>query len=195
MLTLLERASASDTKNNKGEIVGILSLIGTLGTTIVGLVANWLQSRTDLAKAKVDLQLADIQNRADLLRDKQRFNAQWERTALVSSGKTLKWFSFCMFSAPFFIAMIAPHAVADYFNVAVQSIPADWRTMWYAINGSIWGIAAVKDHFLQILMSIRSKTMTPEVMNAIIQNPAFPVTSDKGEDNTEQAVIPEPFSK
>lgn len=175
--------------------MGILSLVGTLGTTIVGMVSQWLQSRNDLQKAKIDLQMADIQNRADLLRDKQRFNSQWERAALTSTGKGLKWVSFCMFSMPFFIAIFAPHSVAEYFNTAIISIPAEWRTMWYAITGSIWGIAAVKDHFLQILMSLKSKVLTKETMEVILKNPNFPVRSDADEDNTEQAVIPEPFSK
>lgn len=133
----------------------MIALIGTAITSISSLIGNWLKGRQDLQKAKQDMKLAEIQNRARLLREKQTNNHEWEMAALSDKDKWIRRISFTMFAAPFIVAIVAPEHVANYFKVALTPIPEWFKNVFVAINGSVWGIAALKNPLSQIAGALK----------------------------------------
>lgn len=133
----------------------MIALIGTLVTSIGSMISNWIKGRQDIQKAKQQMKLAEIANRARLLQAKENNNHEWEMAALADKDKWIRRISFIMFSAPFIIAIIAPEHVANYFKVALTPIPEWFKNVFVAINGSVWGISALKNPLSQIAGSLK----------------------------------------
>ena len=62
--------------------------------TILGIAKDGIGFFRDKQKAKFQLKMAGLQNRARLLLDTESNNHEWEMKALETSGKGLKWFFF-----------------------------------------------------------------------------------------------------
>ena len=112
---------------------------------ISSLVKTWLDGRNKKSQAKLEIQLAEMQNKARLLADKQSNNHAWEMANLMDKDKWLRRLSFTMFSAPFLVAIVAPAHVADYFQHAIDAVPLWWQQTYMAITGGIWGISSLKN--------------------------------------------------
>ena len=112
--------------------------------TILGIAKDGIGFFRDKQKAKFQLKMAGLQNRARLLLDTESNNHEWEMKALETSGKGLKWFSFSMFSLPIIITVVDPNYGKEIFaNLAL--VPEWFMQTWVTINGAVWGVAALKD--------------------------------------------------
>ena len=116
----------------------MIGLIAGLVKPLVGGVVDYVTTGQEIKKAEKE-------NRARLLRDTQSNNAEWEMASLTDKDKWLRRFSFGMFSAPFFWALVDPLAVEQYFNVALSAMPEWYIQMFGAMVGGVWGISALKN--------------------------------------------------
>lgn len=112
---------------------------------VMDIGKEYLKGRKKLKSAKLDMQLASMQNKARLLADHQSHNNSWEMAQLEDKDKWLRRFSFLAFSAPFIVAIFAPEQVALYFNEAISSVPMWWQKTYMAITGAIWGLSSLKN--------------------------------------------------
>lgn len=112
---------------------------------IAGLVGEGISFFRDKQKAKHDVTMAGMENRARLLRDEQSYNYEWEMATLEDKDKWLRRVSFSAFFLPFVVAIVSPEAVRDYFEVALASIPEWWQNVYIAITGAVWGLSSLKN--------------------------------------------------
>jgi len=112
---------------------------------ISGLITTWLGGYNERQKAKQELQKAELENKARLMRDENSYNHAWEMANLTDKDKWLRRTSFIMFSAPFIIAIFAPQHVAEYFTSAIHSVPDWWVKTYMSITGGIWGLSSLKN--------------------------------------------------
>ena len=117
----------------------------TLLSPVTDLVGGWVKGRQKIKEAKLDVKLAQMENTARLLREKEGYNAQWEQAQLAQTDRLLRWLSFLILSTPFVSAAIFPEQVQKYFTVALAAIPEWYQAMYMAIIGAIWGIAELKN--------------------------------------------------
>ena len=108
---------------------------------------SWLRHKQQVKEAQYKTELAIQENKTRLALDENKYNHMWEMEALKNSGKALKWMSFTLFALPFLIAWIAPEYIHHYFVIIKESIPRFWQDAWITINGSIWGVMALKKYF------------------------------------------------
>lgn len=130
---------------------GIGSLIGS----VVNLGSTWLTGRNERQKSKIEMDKAEAENIARLLRDKESNNSAWEIATLRDKDKLLRRTSFVMFAAPLVLAMFDPSAVKEYFDTAIQSMPDWWIKSFMGITGSIWGLSSLKNIVPSLLDSFR----------------------------------------
>lgn len=116
----------------------MIGIIGSILSPIIGGVRDYVSTGQEIKKAEKE-------NRARLLRDKQSNNAEWEMAALTDKDKWLRRFSFGMFSAPFFWALVDPVAVEQYFNVALSAMPEWYVQIFCSMCGAVWGLSALKN--------------------------------------------------
>ena len=116
----------------------MIGIIGSLLGPVIGGVKDYVAGEQEIKKA-------EKANKARLLRDKQSNNAEWEMANLTDKDKWLRRFSFGMFSAPFFWALVDPVAVEQYFNIALSAKPEWYIQMDGARVGGVWGISALKN--------------------------------------------------
>lgn len=114
-------------------------------TSIFALVGTWLTGYQAKTKAKQDMALAELQNKARLLADTESNNHAWEMANLTDKDKWLRRISFAMFASPFIVALFAPEHVAAYFNTAIDSVPKWWQQTFMSITGGIWGLSSLKN--------------------------------------------------
>lgn len=119
----------------------IASIIGG----VIGLAKGWFEGRKEESVAKRKLKLAELENKARLMLSTTENNHSWEMANLADKDKSLRRFSFLMFSAPFIVAIFFPHHVNVYFEHAIAAVPAWWQKTFMAINGGIWGISSLKN--------------------------------------------------
>ena len=131
---------------------GIGSLIGS----VVNLGSTWLTGRNERQKSKIEMDKAEAENIARLLRDKESNNSAWEIATLRDKDKLLRRTSFVMFAAPLVLAMFDPNAVKEYFNTAIHAMPDWWIQSFMGITGSIWGLSSLKNIVPSLLDSFRS---------------------------------------
>lgn len=116
---------------------------------------SWNDGRVKLKKANLDIQLAEKENKARLLRSREDNNHEWEMANLTDKDKVLRRVSFAIFSAPFLWAMYDPVAVREYFDVALASMPEWYIQIYLSIVGGVWGFAALKNSLPGIVGGIR----------------------------------------
>ncbi len=131
-------------------MIGILTAIGSLATT-------WLDGRNQKQKAKIELDKAETENQARLLRDENSYNNAWEIAQLRDKDKGLRWVSFALFAAPFIVALFDPQAVNYYFTVALANVPIWWTKSFMGIVGAIWGLSSLKNITPAIINSFKKK--------------------------------------
>ena len=95
-------------------------------------------------QARHNLKLAGITNRTRLLLSKEEANHEWEMRSLETSPKVLKYFSFVMFSAPIVVTIVSPTVGTELWN-NLALVPDWFQGAWITINGTVWGISALKD--------------------------------------------------
>lgn len=132
-----------------------------IADTIIGsissLIKTWLTGRNEKAKAKQDMERAAYENKARLLRDKETNNHSWEMASITDADKWLRRISFGMFASPFLVAIFAPQHVAQYFSVAINTVPVWWQKTYMAITGGVWGISSLKDSVVGIASQLFKK--------------------------------------
>ena len=126
----------------------MLSVLTGLVKGLAAPLTTWIEGKQRIQKAKVD-------NTVRLLESKEAYNAKWEQSGILSSGKVLKVASFSMFSFPMIWALFNPEAVKNYFEVSLASVPDWWVQTWVMITGSIWGISMLRDQAPQMVQGIR----------------------------------------
>lgn len=119
-------------------MIGIFSAIS-------GIAGTWIKGKNEQQKAKNELKVAELQNKARLMLDKESYNHNWEMEALKGSDKKLKWFSYTLFSLPFIVAIFFPEQVNVYFEKAIHTVPKWWQILFASINGAVWGLASIAD--------------------------------------------------
>ncbi len=124
-------------------------MIGTIISAVSGVGKQWLHNKAEKSKAKHNLQMSEINNRARLMQSQSEANHEWEMAALRQSSIGLKWASFSLFALPIIFTVAAPffggnEAVALMWK-NFNAVPEGWMRIYYAITGGIWGIATLKD--------------------------------------------------
>jgi hypothetical protein len=112
---------------------------------ILNVVTEGMSFWRDTKRAKHSMKMAGIENRTRLLLSEQEANHEWEMKALETSSKTLKHLSFFFFAGPILITVVNP-TYGSTIWVNLQAVPEGFMQIYYAITGSIWGVAALKDH-------------------------------------------------
>jgi len=107
---------------------------------IVELGGLLFKGATDYIKGKQKIALAEAENRARLLRDRERYNADWEMAQLADKDKWLRRLSFGLFSFPIVMAYVDPNAIKQYFDVALSAMPEWYIKVYLAMVGGIWGM-------------------------------------------------------
>lgn len=124
-------------------------MFGAAISAVGGIAKTWLRNKGEQIAASGKVKLAELNNRARLLEDKESNNHAWEMASLRSSGKALKWASFVLFTLPILVTVVGPFVGAgegvrqmwQNFN----QVPDGWMTVYYSMTGSIWGVATLKD--------------------------------------------------
>lgn len=133
--------------------------INNLFSSVTSFITTWLTGRQQKQKAKLEMQLAEMNNKARLLADKENNNHAWEMANLMDKDKWLRRISFAMFSSPFLVALISPEHVAIYFNTAIKSVPVWWQQTFMAITGGIWGLSSLKNIVPAVMDSIKNRVL------------------------------------
>lgn len=124
-------------------------MFGAAISAVGGLAKTWLRNKGEQIAASGKVKLAELNNRARLLEDKQSNNHAWEMASLRSSGKALKWASFILFTLPILVTVVGPFVGAgagvDQMWQNFRQVPEGWMTVYYSMTGSIWGVATLKD--------------------------------------------------
>ncbi len=129
--------------------------IGTLIGSLFSLGSTWLKGRNERQKSQIEMDKAEAENTARLLRDKDAYNSAWEIATLRDKDKLLRRTSFVMFAAPLVLAIFDPSAVKEYFTIAIASMPDWWIKSFMAITGSIWGLSSLKNIIPSLLSSFK----------------------------------------
>lgn len=130
-------------------------MIWDLLSGTVDFIKSWFLGKQEIAKKKQEMLMADLENRARLLRDRETFNHEWEMASLTDKDKWLRRVSFLMFAMPFFVAIFSPDYVKHYFEHALSSLPDWYIKIWIGINGSVWGISQLKNYIPQMISNVR----------------------------------------
>ncbi len=124
-------------------------MLGAAISAVGGIAKSWLSNKVEQTKAEGKVKLAELNNRARLLEDKNSNNHAWEMASLKSSGKALKWASFVLFTLPILVTVIGPFVGAgagvEQMWQNFNQVPDGWMTVYYSMTGSIWGVATLKD--------------------------------------------------
>lgn len=121
------------------------------------MVSNWIMGKQQIQQAVIQTKLAVEANRARLAMDIESHNSAWEMAELAASDKVLRRASFIMFTAPFLIAIFAPHAIATYFSVAITPIPDWYKETYMLITGAVWGVSSLKNPVSMIANAVFSQ--------------------------------------
>ncbi len=131
-------------------------MLGIL-TGIAALANTWIEGKNQKQKGRLELDKAENENKARLLRSTSEYNYAWEIAQLRDKDKTLRWISFALFSAPFIVALFDPHAVNYYFTIALANVPTWWTKSFMAIMGAVWGLSSLKNITPAIINSFKKK--------------------------------------
>ena len=71
-------------------------------------LTQWLKNRGQVKRAEHKRDLAVINNQARLAQSETDYNHEWEMANLRDKDKGLRYFSYCMFTAPILITVISP---------------------------------------------------------------------------------------
>lgn len=116
-------------------------------------IKEWQTRKTEVAKAKHTIELAELNLRAKLMSSEQSHNQEWEIQSLkVRKRSPMQWISFLVLGSPFVIAWFDAGLVKDYFEVSLQVIPEWYQQVFISIVGVIWGIHSVKDAYKDYLL-------------------------------------------
>ncbi|MDD9873996.1 MAG: hypothetical protein OXU22_00470 [Gammaproteobacteria bacterium] len=135
-------------------------MFGAAISAVGGIAKSWLGNKVEETKAKGKVKLAELNNRARLLQDKNSNNHSWEMASLKSSGKALKWASFTLFTLPILVTVVGPFVGAgagvEQMWANFNRVPDGWMTVYYSMTGSIWGVATLKDSAPAMVSGIAS---------------------------------------
>lgn len=135
-------------------------MFGAALSAVGGIAKSWFNNKVEETKAKGKVKLAELNNRARLLEDKNSNNHAWEMVSLKSSGKALKWASFSLFTLPILVTVVGPFVGAgagvEQMWKNFNQVPEGWMTVYYSMTGSIWGVATLKDTGPAMLNGIAS---------------------------------------
>ena len=117
-------------------------------------LTQWLENRGKIKQAELDRDLAVINNQAKLVQSTTDNNHNWEMQSLQDKDKTLRFFSYSMFTAPILITVVSPEHGAKIFE-NLESVPPWLVQTWIAINGGVWGIASLKNVVPQFITLVK----------------------------------------
>lgn len=127
------------------KVLGVVAAPFTGGASLLGVAVDvgkgLLGDYTAGRKNKRKIANAVALNKIKLAESAQSHNQVWELAQIEGKDKFLRRVSFFMLSAPFVVAIVAPHSVQEYFTVALASMPEWYQYMYVSIIGAIWGIS------------------------------------------------------
>ena len=118
--------------------------IAAVVEVVGGAYTSYQDGRTKIKKAKIDMHVAEIENKARLLRDEGSHNHEWEMASLKDKDKWLRRVSFAIFVWPITpIGVLFPETVAEYYTM-LSFIP-EWNLQIIMIMiGGVWGVSELK---------------------------------------------------
>lgn len=124
-----------------------LPIVPAIISGVVSLWNGWMERKKAVTDAKHELNLATLQNKADLMKDKQRYNETWEIAALKETPKFLRVASFTMFAGPILMNMFFPYFGLDstLMWVGLKACPEWWVTCFTVMNGTVWGCMELRE--------------------------------------------------
>ena len=135
--------------------MSILTFLGGLVKPVADVIKEKHETRKVIKKAELDINLAEKENRARLLREKSTNNHEWEMANLADKDRWLRRGSFVIFTAPFLWALFDPTGVKQYFDIALDSMPDWYIQMYAAIIGGVWGFSALKNSLPAMIGGIK----------------------------------------
>ena len=129
-------------------ILGVVASPFTGGASLLGVAADigkgFFDDYKEGRENKRKIAAAITENKIRLALNEQSNNHVWEMAQIEGKDKFLRRVSFFMLSAPFMVAIVAPEAVQDYFNVALAAMPEWYQYTYMSIIGAVWGISEFK---------------------------------------------------
>lgn len=150
-----------------------MNFLLTLLSPITSLIGNWMTNKQQLQQAVQQTALAAEQNKARLLLDTQSNNHAWEMAQITDSDRLMRRVCFFTFIFPFIYAAFDPHAVSNYFTIALSNIPDWYKQIFAGIVGGVWGISSLKNAL-------------PAILNGFTRNNNNDDDSDDDSDNQQQ---------
>jgi hypothetical protein len=95
----------------------------------IGLVTNWLTGKQKVAEANAEAKAKTADKRAE-------FRVQREKGA----SKSLRFFSYAMFSAGIIVTVAAPE-YGERIWISLDKVPDWYLNTFLAMNGAVWAIA------------------------------------------------------
>ena len=125
----------------------MINIFGEITKGVIGLGKDYFKGRKKKVEAKLELELAEINNKTRLMGDAQSNNHAWEMAALKQSGKELKWISFSLFSAPIVLTMFGQYIGFDSNSMwaSLNTVPQWWQNIFVGANATIWGTLQMRD--------------------------------------------------
>jgi hypothetical protein len=117
-------------------------------------LTTYIEYRGKIKKAEHDRELAVITGQTKLVQSGVDNNHNWEMQSLKDKDKTLRLFSYSMFTAPILITVISPGHGAEIFK-NLEGVPPWLIQTWIAINGGVWGIASLKNVVPQFITLVK----------------------------------------
>lgn len=123
-------------------------------TFLLNPLDTWMKNRAAKAAAEHNRDMALINNQARLAQSEKDYNHNWEMASLQDKDKGLRFFSYCMFTAPILITVVSPTHGAQIF-ANLENVPPWLVQTWVAINGGVWGIASLKNIIPQFVGQLK----------------------------------------
>lgn len=123
--------------SNWNPIAAVVEVVG-------GAYTSYQEGRTKIKTAKLDMKVAEIENRARLLRDESNNNHEWEMAQITDKDKWLRRVSYSMLTLPILISIIEPTSGALIW-ANLSEVPEWYRKMYLGVIAAIWGISELKN--------------------------------------------------
>ena len=106
---------------------------------LIGLGKSVVDSVTGIVTRRQKVKDAEAENRADLLRHREKNNSEWERKQLARSDNFSRRFIMFAVFAPIFITAGWPDRGKEIWD-ALDLVPREWWQLVSVVVASIYGV-------------------------------------------------------
>jgi len=140
--------------------MGIFKFLGNLATggvfgAVSDLMSQGVSSITDILKRRQEIKNAENERKADMLRDKEKYNSQWELSSLANAG----WKDDVLFYAiigMYAYSAIDPEGAAVVFRNWDTVIPEWFQKITFWLVASVIGVKKFGDYVPGVIAGVKS---------------------------------------